>query len=239
MQKLYMGEMKVGVVVNQSTGDASTTLSQEFPPEELMESLAARIRPLILGSERVHYDKVLKAIEALVPAEKLEELVEPISRWRDRWVQAVDRSVTADAQAYMVITAQGTVTDRQLMYAWMYGDLVHADDTEQHVMGLSLADRYRAAAGVLARIGAVTEQTLVLVQALFDEGLLTLDSSVFDVPVSVPEPNLSVPVQAYSAPLATPVPTDMSALDPAVWRPGHIAHPAPVTSQAPSEAQSE
>ncbi len=74
----------------------------------------------------------------------------------------------------MILTDNSSVTDRQLMYAWLYGDIVHADDVDKRhkVDGLSFNERYWAAAGMVARIAAWTEDTLKL-----SGGLLTAATS--------------------------------------------------------------
>ncbi|WP_280256946.1 hypothetical protein [Nocardia abscessus] len=242
MQHLHEGKVNITVTLNQKTGEATNMVRQAFPPEEIMESLAARIRPLILKSERVYFGKVLDAIESLVPDEELGKIVEPISWWRERWESMTDRSNTAEAQAFLIATAKGTVTDRQLMYAWLYSDLVHADDVEEATLGLSLAQRYRAAAGVLSRIAEVTERTLGLVEALVEAGLLKLDRAVFETPVVVAHPNLEEPSKVYTASGPdVPLPTDASAeLDPELWTPLHVALPPPAPAEgllaAPTDA---
>jgi hypothetical protein len=54
----------------------SHRLQVEYPPEEALESLASRVRPLILNSEQIYYEKVLNALEELVAADKLNEEID-------------------------------------------------------------------------------------------------------------------------------------------------------------------
>lgn len=61
MSRLYRGTMKVAVTRNTTTGEVSHRARMEFPPEEAMESLATRVRPLILSSEPIYCHKVLDA----------------------------------------------------------------------------------------------------------------------------------------------------------------------------------
>src|SRR4051794_21714323 len=46
--------------------DGTATLRRRLLPEEPMESLAARVRPVLLKEDPVHYAKVLKAVGGLL-----------------------------------------------------------------------------------------------------------------------------------------------------------------------------
>ena len=71
--------------------------------------------------------------------------------------------------------------------------------------------RFRAAAGVFARIGERVERTLALVRLLDEEGLITLDPSVYTQDVVAGDPNFSWKLTAaYSAPLDAPLPEDLT-----------------------------
>ena len=79
--------------------------------------------------------------------------------------------------------------------------------------------RFRAAAGVFARIGERVERTLALVRLLDEEGLITLDPSVYTQDVVAGDPNFSWKLTAgYSAPLDAPLPEDLTQPDPSVWK---------------------
>lgn len=222
MQKLCDNEMKINITVNKATGETTQVLRQEFPPEEIFESLAARMRPLILPTEEVHYTKALDSIEALVSSADYDTVSDqPISWWRDMWLRTVDRSATASEFGYSVLTDAGSITDRQLMYAWLYGDLVHADTKfEAKVVGLSISQRYWAATGFVARIGVCTELTLGLINALDDEGLLSLNPKVWTQNVTVDTSIREQPVQIYAAinPNPTIPVTASDPLDATVWQ---------------------
>ncbi|MGW6376249.1 hypothetical protein ACWFRB_09320 [Rhodococcus sp. NPDC055112] len=220
MRDLYSGKLTLDITENRRTGEVTQVLRQTFPPEELIESFAARLRPLILPSERLHFQKVFDAIEALLPEQLLANLENPISWWRDQWASVVDRSPDADAQAFLVITDRGSITDGHLMYAWLYSDLVHADDAEGAALGLSIDERFRGAAGVLARIGSRLNDTYGLVKWLYEEGVLRLDPGVFERAVVVSSEIFEQEIKMHRAEVDTPIPTDLSELDPAVWTSG-------------------
>jgi hypothetical protein len=76
------------------------------------------------------------------------------------------------------------------------------------------------AAGVYARIGACVNATYNVIVHLVQEGLLELDPDVLTVPV-LAKTSVDFPAQIYSAELGAELPTDLSNLDPEVWRPIH------------------
>ncbi|MCT1353205.1 MULTISPECIES: hypothetical protein [Gordonia] len=123
MARLHDGTVQISVTRNVKTGDESHRIKIEYPPEEAMESLASRVRPLVLAREPIYCVKVLDALEEVVGTDALDEEIDP-DWWRDSWRTIIDGS--GEAQAYLVGTASGQITDRKLMYAWIYGDLVHA-----------------------------------------------------------------------------------------------------------------
>lgn len=123
MARLHDGTVQISVTRNVKTGDESHRIKIEYPPEEAMESLASRVRPLVLAREPICCVKVLDALEEVVGTDALDEEIDP-DWWRDSWRTIIDGS--GEAQAYLVGTASGQITDRKLMYAWIYGDLVHA-----------------------------------------------------------------------------------------------------------------
>ncbi|WP_063042357.1 hypothetical protein [Nocardia grenadensis] len=229
LEKLHVGQMNVSVTHNHRTGEVTYVHREEFPAEELLESLAARIRPLILDSEELHYSKVLNSIAALVPAADFPDYVLPIGEWHKVWAAVATRD--ASAQAYYIVTDQGAASDQDLMYAWLYGDVVHADDKETESKGLSIEQRYKAAAGIVTRIVDCTELTLLLVRMLVEEGVLTVDSELFEREVVVKRTVFTNPVRAYAAvDPDTPLPLDGGPLDPEIWMPMYKTVAAAVPS---------
>ena len=144
-----------------------------------------------------------------MPAEALAELIDPIEWWRNYWRSVVDRTKDQPPQAYKMMTEEGKATDWQLAYAWLYSGVVHADPFKRHIEPtVSITARYRAAAGVIARIGERVERTLAMVQLLDDQRLIHLDPSVYTVDVVVADPNLNWQLEAaYSSAMGAPLPT--------------------------------
>jgi hypothetical protein len=97
MSKLHKGEVTFAVTVNAKTGEETYRMQAEYPPEEALESLESRVRPLILGSEPIYYAKSLNALEQLVGAETLNEEID-LAWWHGYWREVIDANL--DAQAY-------------------------------------------------------------------------------------------------------------------------------------------
>ena len=173
------------VAVNRRTGEKATRMKVDYPAEEALESLAGRVRPLILRSETIHYDNVFNALEMVVGAERLNEEID-VEWWRTYWRQAVDGNL--GPQAYSVTTDAGSVTDRKLMYAWLYGDVLHA------------------AAPVIARICDRVVYTHMMITELIEKGLLTVDPAVLSDDVVVTVTSIDRPATVYSAEVGTPIP---------------------------------
>ncbi len=134
MEKLRRGDIYVSITVDLSTGEKSSRMKVDYyPEEELLESLAARLRPILLDKDDIHYSKVLREVNERTDPRKVAELVEPIQWWIEQW-EGVYSKETAKAgglaavQAYGLVTEDGSYSDRFLMDRWLYGDLVHADD---------------------------------------------------------------------------------------------------------------
>lgn len=83
------------------------------------------------------------------------------------------------AKAYPVIAENVQLTDLQLADIWLYSDALHAQLINSAVGNdLGLDERYRAAAGVYARLGAAVSNTYALFAYLAAEGLIELDKAV-------------------------------------------------------------
>jgi len=166
MSKLHTGQFTLAVTVNK-TGEETYRLQAEYPPEEALESLASRVRPLILGSEPIYYEKVLNGLEELIGAAKLNNEID-LAWWHGYWREVIDANL--DAQAYWVATPSGTITDRKLMYAWLYGDVIHARSPRSPVIrDLNIDQRYYAAAPGIARICDRVIYTQIMIKGLIDK----------------------------------------------------------------------
>jgi hypothetical protein len=221
MAKLNDGHIDITITVNRKTGEQTYRRKAEYPPEEALESLASRVRPLILTSDPIYYEKVLNALEELIGTDKLNEEID-LAWWHSYWREVIDANL--GAQAYWVATASGSITDRKLMYAWLYGDVVHAKSPKAPVIrDLDINQRYHAAAPGVARICDRVIYTQLMIKALIDKGLLTVDPEVFNEAVVVTMTSVDEPVKAYTAPVGASLPADLTNPDPEVWKTPHDA----------------
>jgi hypothetical protein len=120
------------------------------------------------------------------------------------------------------MTGSGTLSDVQLADLWLNSDSLHTQPIKSGVgTDLDITERYHAAAGVYARIGACVQYTYFWIDYLVGLGLLDLDKSAFTDQV-VAASSIDIPTKAYCTPLgAAPMPTDLSEMDLSKWRPVH------------------
>jgi hypothetical protein len=219
LNQVARGTFSLIVELNKETGESKHRLKFELPPEEAFESLAARLRPFTMGKESVYWAAVLDALEALLSKDTLAETVD-IQSLRDYWSEVVEGSKVA--QAYYMMTESGQLTDVQLADLWLNSDALHTQPIHSAVgEDLGLNERYHAAAGVFARIGAVLDYTFYMICYLHGAGLIELDASAFTEPV-LADTTIDIEVKAYSAPVGSaPMPTGLAELDLSAWRPIH------------------
>ena len=218
LQDLVEGTVTMRVIKDAETGEREQRMVMELPPEEAFESFAARLRPFTMRDEPVYWELVLDAIEDLVPQDTLDEVID-VDHLREAWVGVTQGKKTA--QAYFVMTDKGQTTDLQLADDWLYSHALHARVVDSAVgKDLGLDERYRAAAGIYARLGAAVNGTYNVIAFLVRTGLLELDESVFTERV-VANTTIDQEIKALSSDVGAPMPADMSDPDPEVWRPAY------------------
>jgi hypothetical protein len=162
--------------------------------EEAFESLAARVRPLMLKSEPIHCLKVVTALQRLMDcsADATDEHRSRLDKLRGAWQAAELQGSQIQAYAVQSMRLDGSdappmVSDTQLAAGWLYADLIHADPTgpKQQVMRFSLRERYAAAVRVFSRIAALAVSTLRLVEDLRSAGVLSIPEHVWNQDVVV------------------------------------------------------
>ena len=85
----------------------------------------------------------------------------------------------------------------------------YSDDLSEKAVGTSLADRYRAAAHLIARVAETLERTYFMLVALHENGLIELDPYVFGEQVVVGDASIDVRAEVYEAPLGSTPPPDL------------------------------
>ena len=189
-----------------------------LPDEERLESLAARIRPLMLPGERIFFKDVVEAVRRRVadlghtmPQEDADRLDRIAASWA--W-HTID-----DASGSRVLVEQGqpqtpgvvtfAATMAQLGGGWFYTDVAHNSPTGPRRVALEfpMAERFAAAVQMFAGLAGVVLDALNLIEDLDRRGYLELDPEVWISAVTVEtgevEQELST---AKFAPTGTPMP---------------------------------
>lgn len=104
--------------------------------------------------------------------------------------------------------------DKELAYAWLYGDLVHADDNgDERLHGHDIDARFQAGTLLITNVAVKTITTLNLARFAQSQNYLTLESDVYTERVTArPERDLEV-VKFATAPVGTPISDIEAALD--------------------------
>ncbi|WP_420122382.1 hypothetical protein [Nakamurella sp.] len=206
-------------VMAYTDGTTRTTISWSTPPEEQLESAAARVRPFILVGEPVYYASVLKAIEGLISKPPPESAANFIASVRKMW-KTYDANYDQIRGYEMHVEdnetgATGRMTDNVLGFAWIYGDTVHHDQKRlREADAFGLEHRYQAAVPLVAGIMAAAIATLNFVRDLSKTGHLALEEELFTLPVVVTETEHSNEAELYSSEVGTPLPEGLEELGP-------------------------
>ncbi|MFI5642940.1 hypothetical protein ACIA8H_36880 [Streptomyces goshikiensis] len=196
-------------------------IRQELPAEEVVESAAARIRPILLKTEDCFHMNALKALG--YACQELPRDAERVRAVRAEWKARVDPATPMDA-AYRVLvadTATGEEHDldaHRLALSWIYGDVVH-QDPEQRKKGdpFGLRDRFRAAVPLVAWTMVATIELLAYIEALWKDGVLQLRPEVFNAQVALKSTVWEEPAQMHIAPLGTEAPSGAVTSLPEGW----------------------
>ncbi|MEV7512650.1 hypothetical protein AB0O57_32300 [Streptomyces sp. NPDC091201] len=199
---LGAGSIKVTVTGGQAV------VRQELPAEELVESAAARVRPLLLEEDPCSYLKALAAVGFFcrdLPREA-REVKAKRTEWRAR-------TKPAASSGYTVMVADTTtgdtasLTDHDLAWAWIYGDVVHHDPTRRREADpFGLAERFRAAVPLITWTMVAAIELLNHIRALHHDGILALRPDVLDQEVVLNSTTWEHTAQALVAPTGTPAP---------------------------------
>lgn len=192
----------------------ATSVMRRIPPEESIESLAARVRPLILQNDPVHHGKVLNALGFLL--KDIDGLVEAKAyvEWlRKRWGSSDASSNEINAYSIQKARVDGTgvpsdISYTTLAFGWFYGDVVHADEARRQATAeFSVLDRFEAAVPVVAKAAWLARATLDFIEQLRDAGHLdSLRDAAFTDAVIVNVTEIVDDAAVFIAPEGAPPP---------------------------------
>lgn len=189
-----------------------TWMTQALPPEEVIESAAARVRPLLLQNEDAYHQNTLKALKWLLRGVERKDVLALLGSLKREWSEfdPQGRETLAYAVQHGSLDEQeptAAVADNVLAFAWIYGDVVHNDserlaETTQH----GVAERYRAAAPIVCRLIVQTVATLHFIEWLRAQDLITLPQAIFEQQVVVTDPVFREKVAVFMAPAGKGMP---------------------------------
>ena len=186
-------------------GDGTQEMVQALPEEEAFESLAARVRPILLEQDPVSYKRLLPALKYFLrnlPADS--PLRASHAALAVEWDAKLGTRPGQDRSYSLHVTGPGIpeglppATDGDLAMGWFYGDLVHADTDRREQMGaFGIRERYRAAVGVVAAAVFLTIGTMKFIRTLEAEGLFRVPAAAWDEQVTVGDTLFRSPAVAY------------------------------------------
>lgn len=183
--------------------------------EELLESLAARLRPFIVPGEPLYFDKVILAIRASIQPDELSDKVDEALNGFSAWFEhRVRERISLKFTIQQLDEDESPVTkplsDELLAESWIYTDLVHADPKGEKAEGAKLdyLDRYTSASSFFCELAIAVVGLLRFVRKLADEKKLHVDERCWDEPVTYAEAverrgENVVMEQVYIAPVGT------------------------------------
>jgi hypothetical protein len=220
--------------------DHRATIRSPLPDEVLFESLATRVRTFTIRSDRLHWPKVLDALDRLTGLGD-NGVATNSTLLRQAWSKATERD-TSQERAYRLgyqigddaDSEQGHFTDLDVAYAWLYQDVAHGDEVSTGRFGVK--ERFKAAVGVFSHMAVVAIDTLHCINDLVAVGFLHLPVGTFSEPVVVTDREYVQQVFWFD----TEVGADLSVLDsevPEQMRPGlELAKRLMANSEDSSEA---
>lgn len=198
------------------TGDGEARIRLEYPPEEVVESAAARVRPIMLNDDPCFYLSALAGLGYFCRAQPQD--LAWIKAARNEWRTRAE-TLTADGPGYQVMigdAATGDVTgldDRSLAKAWLYGDVVHHNtELRREADPFGLGERFRAAVPRICWTMICAIELLRFIEALQSAGVLDLDPGVFEHEIVLKSTTWEQTGRVYTAEAGTAPPTD--ALEP-------------------------
>jgi hypothetical protein len=147
-------------------------LSMPVPEEEALESLAARVRPLLLVGDSVNILRAIKSAAFFARVGDNQAVAARLEAIRKR----VHDTVSGTAGQYEVQLQLPdedewhTSTNLELAEAWLYGDVVHADHEGHKSARLhDIHERYAAAVGIYMNVALMANALVENIKDLQNE----------------------------------------------------------------------
>lgn len=208
LRNLSKTEFDFDITVDTATGETSVHLKPvTLLPTEQLESAAARVRPIFLKKDKVHYESVLDAINTVLKDRRgAAGYVDRAKELRARFRQADPDYPAGRPEAHW---SGGALSNKHLSSAWLYGHLLHEDALRRSYRGeLPLEEMYVAAMRTVCSELLATVETLHLIEELQMESWLELPANLFTEEVTIKATSWLRPgeVTLYTAPVGTALP---------------------------------
>lgn len=207
------------VTQNLETGERAVAMvPAPLLPTEQVESAAARVRPVFLSSDGVHYDRVLNALgEAAASSTGLKKELEGI--------RAKFRAADPDYPRGRPTAprSEPSTTNKDVAGAWLYGHLLHEDELRRsYGAGISAEEMLLNANKTVCSEMLATVEALHLIERLVADGSLELAEELFTEPVNVTATEWAPQIAgAYFADVGTAMPESLTEPLGSEWREVH------------------
>lgn len=176
-------------------------------PTEQVESAAARVRPVFLSSDGVHYDKVLNALQETGAASA--GVRKEIEGLRAKF-QSADPDYPKGRPTEP--RSEPSMTNKEVAGAWLYGQLLHEDELRRsYGAGISAEEMLLNATKTVCSEMLATVEALHLIERLVVDGTLCLPENLFSGPVGVTATEWAPQITgAYVADVGTAMPGSLT-----------------------------
>lgn len=203
--------------------DSGTRLVQKVPKQEELDSLGARVRPLLLQQDDAHYTKGIGALNYLLrqaPELKRPDILSALCKGlKYEWRSLEERTKHDDDPIIRMFDPSDRQTHvhswRELAWAWVYIDLVHEDaDRVANSGRFGIRQRYWGGMMLMARAARNAVAHLDLIRQCVDNQLIELPAFAFEEEVEVSPEDFVREVKVHAAPVGTTPPGQFEALGP-------------------------
>lgn len=203
--------------------DSGTRLVQKVPKQEELESLGARIRPLLLQNDDAHYTKGIGALDYLVRQAsglKRPDILSALCKGlKNEWRSLEESTKHDDDPIVRVFDPSDQRTHvhswRELAWAWVYIDLVHEDaDRVANSGKFGIRQRYWGGMMLMARAARNAVAHLDLIRQFVDNQVIELPAFAFEEEVEVSPEDFVREVKVHAAPVGTALPEQFEAPGP-------------------------
>lgn len=179
LQDMAKTQFNIRFALDSVTCETNASMSPvDLIPTEQLESAAARVRPIFLKKDKVHYDTVLDAVSAVLKGSSgAGDFVPKVKELRSHFRKADPDYPSGQPKSSW---DGGALSNKQLSGAWLYGHLLHEDAVRRSYSGqMPLEEMYLSAMRTVCSEMLATVDTIHLIEQLQVKGWLGLSEKVF------------------------------------------------------------